>query len=300
MKPTCSRRKPVSSRAEIRAGRAAPRRALLLACIAAAAVLAPVTAAAQEWRTVSSSRSVAGETVLRVDVEYGAGTLTVGPAAAGTLYRTRIRYDGDSLTPVVDYTAGRLQLGLEGTARGRNIRAGELDLRLGPDVPVELALKFGAAEASLDLGGIAVRSLDVQTGASKTQLAVSAPNTEVCRSARIQVGAARFEATGLGNLNAERLTVQGGVGEVVLDFTGAWAGSMDAHVGMGLGSLTLRLPRGLGVQVTRAGRLSSFDGQELTRRGDVYYSENWESAHNRLSMTIDAALGAVRVVWVNP
>lgn len=272
------------------------RRALFVA----AALLIPAAAQGQEWETVSSSRRLAGEDALRVQVEYGAGTLALGPGATGTLYRTNLKYDARSFKPVVDYSNSRLRLGIEGsTGRGRNIRSGELDLRLSPDVPVELELKFGAAEAALELGGMRVRSLDVQTGASKTTLNVSRPNTVRCESAQLVVGAARFEATGLGNLNARQLSMKGGVGEVVLDFTGAWAEDMNARIEMGLGSLTLRVPRTLGLRVNRGGVLTSFDSEGLVKRGNSYYSENWASADRKLSLDLDAAFGSIRVVWVD-
>lgn len=257
--------------------------------------------AQEDWRTLNNSRQSDGEELLRVAVEYGAGTLSIGSGEAGMLYNARVHYDAETFRPVVTYADSRLRLGVEGGGGrgGRNIRAGELDLKLSPAVPVELELKFGAADAKLDLGGLRVRRLDIQTGASRTMLSVPEPNLETCRFAQIQVGAARFEGTGLGNLNAERLSVQGGVGEVTLDFTGAWASAMTANIEMGLGSLTLRLPRGLGVRVTRVGRLASFDSEGLTKRGDSYYSANWDAGDENLSLDIKAALGSIRVVWVD-
>jgi hypothetical protein len=183
--------------------------------------------------------------------------------------------------------------------RGRNIRGGELDLQFSPDVPLALSLQFGAAEATLDLGGLAIRDIDVQTGASRTDLRVSQPNLITCESAVISVGAAKFTASGLGNLNARRLEVKGGVGEMTLDFTGAWQADMEASINMGLGSLILRIPRSIGVGVTRSGVLTSFDSEGLTKRGNSYYSENWDSAARKLTINIDAALGSIRVVWVD-
>jgi hypothetical protein len=263
-------------------------------------LLLPLQASAQEWETSNTSRRVAGEKVLRVDLEYGAGTLALGPGPSGTLYRTNLRYDARSFKPVVDYADSRLRVGLSGsTGRGRNVRSGELDLRLSPDVPMDLQLKFGAAEAELQLGGIRVRRLDVQTGASKTTLNISEPNLERCQSAQFTVGAARFEASGLGNLNAEQLTVQGGVGEMVLDFTGAWPADLNGKVDMGLGSLTLRVPRRIGLRIVRGGVLSSFDSEGLTKRGNTYYSENWEQSGRKLSLDLNAALGSIRVVWLD-
>jgi hypothetical protein len=265
------------------------------------ALVACDRASAQEdWQTFNTARQSAGEELLHVKVEYGAGTLTMGPGARGQLYSANMRYDAGAFTPIHTYADGRLRLGFESAnVRGRNMKAGHLAVQLAPDVPVELELQFGAAEANIDLGGVRIRQLDVQTGASRTTLDVAQPNRETCRSATFQVGAARFHATGLGNLRTERLSVQGGVGDVMLDFTGEWATSMTANVDMGLGSLTLRMPHGLGVRIVRTGRLSSFDSEGLTKRGEAYYSADWETADNKLTLTINAALGSVRVAWVD-
>lgn len=272
----------------------------LAATITALALLAPAVAHGQDWHTSSYSRQAAGESNLQVDVEYGAGRLNIAPASAGVLYRANLRYDADAFTPKVTYSNGRVHFGIEGNnVRGRNLKEGLLDLRLSPQVPVDLELAFGAADATIELGGIRVRSAEVHTGASRTMLSVSSPNAEECRQLEVEVGAARFEATGLGNLNTPRLTLQGGVGEVILDFTGEWKQDMSAAIEMGLGSLTLRVPEGLGVRVVKDGMLASFDSQRLTKRGDVYYSENWDDAKHKLSLEIEAALGSIRVEWVD-
>jgi hypothetical protein len=273
---------------------------ILIAAALAGSLLVPAVAAAQEWETLNASRRTAGEDLLRVYLEYGAGTLKLAPGTTGTLYRANVKYDARSFTPEVDYANGRLRFGVSGgTGRGRNMRAGELNLQLSPDVPLELELRFGAAEAAIELGGLRVRRLDIQTGASTTLLNVSRNNAETCRLAELQVGAARFEAVGLGNLNAQRLRVKGGVGEVILDFTGEWSRDLDARVEMGLGALTLRMPRGLGVRINRGGILTSFDSEGLTKRGKSYYSENWNDAGRKLSLDLEAAFGSIKVVWVD-
>ncbi|HEX6308579.1 MAG TPA: hypothetical protein VFZ69_10355 [Longimicrobiales bacterium] len=257
-------------------------------------------ASGQDWRTTSYSRQLSGEDRLVVDVEYGAGELRIAPAGAGTLYRTNLRYDANTFTPRFAYDNGRMRFGMEGNSvRGRNIEKGLLDVRLSPDVPLDIDLAFGATDATIDLSGLRVRRAELQTGASRTMLTVTRPNPISCELFEIEVGAAKFEARGLGNLNARRFTLEGGVGEVTLDFTGTWAQSLQADIEMGLGSLTLRFPEGLGVRITKEGLLASFDSQRLTKRGDVYYSENWDRASYKLSLDLNAALGSIRVEWVD-
>jgi hypothetical protein len=271
------------------------------AFVALLALTLPAGTAAQDWRSVTYLRQTAGEDLLRVDVEYGAGRLEIQPAPAGMLYRANLRYDADGFRPVSSYRDGQLRIGVEGgnSIRGRNLKAGHLQLRLGPTVPIELVVKFGASEADLELGGLRIRSARISTGASQTDLRFSEPNPDLCRFIEFEIGAAQFKATGLANLNTERLRLSGGVGEVLLDFTGNWRTDMTADLNMGLGSLTIRVPRGVGVRVHKEGLLAGFDSQGLVKRGDVYFSEDWEAAERKLTINVDAALGSIRMAWVD-
>ncbi len=256
---------------------------------------------AQDWRTVTSLRQYKGEESLQVSVEYGAGNLSIGPAPSTSLYKATLRYDANSFKPVTQYANGRLRVGVEGgSIKGRNMKSGRLDLILGNRVPLDLDLKFGAVRANVELGGLRIRELHIATGASETDLTVASPNQERCSTINFEVGAAEFTAGGLGNLNCEDIRVAGGVGDVTLDFNGAWRVNSAVDIDMGLGSLTLRVPRGLGVSVRKSGVLASFDSQEMVKRGNTFYSENWEHATNRVTFNIDAALGSIRMVWVEP
>lgn len=277
------------------------RTAIATAAAAALLLLTPAPARSQDWRTVTSMRQYQGEDALAVSVEYGAGKMNVGPAERDVLYKATLRYDASSFKPVTAYAEGRLRAGIEGgSIKGRNMKSGRLDLALTPRVPLDLDLKFGATRAQMEFGGLSIRRAHIQTGASETDIRVSRPNTGACSNFKLEVGAADFHAGGLGNLNCESIEVHGGVGDITLDFNGAWRVDSSLDVDMGLGALTLRVPRGLGVSVTKNGFLASFDSEGLVKRGSVYYSENWQNAGNRLSVNIDAAFGSIRVVWVEP
>lgn len=263
-------------------------------------VLPAAAAEAQDWKTTTSTRQYSGEESLAVDVEYAAGKLRLEPAASGVLYRAGLRYDARVFEPHIQYGAGKLDISIGNSrVRGRNMKGGDLSLQLTDRAAMDLELSFGAAEAALELGGLRLRNLTVETGASATAMGVSRPNPVVCEHVEIDVGAARFEASELANLNARTMEVNGGVGEVVLDFGGEWRGDLDLDVSMGLGSLTLRVPRGLGVQVQKEGLLAGFDSQGLIKRGNVYYSENYEQARHHLAVQINAAFGSIKVEWTN-
>src|SRR5262245_9936396 len=270
-----------------------------LPLIALVSAVSAQPAAAQDWRTIAMQRPFHGEDRMRVNVEYGAGRLAITPGTEKSLFHMTMRYDANVYSPVNTYQDGELTLGIKGgKISGRNMKAGRLDLALSPRVPLDLNLQFGAVEADVELGGLRLEKAMIQTGASDTNVRVSRPNPLTCSTARFEVGAAKFAAEGLGNLNCEDLSFSGGVGDVTLDFTGNWRTDGTVEIDMGLGSLTLRLPRGLGVAVHKTSVLASFDSQGLIKRGQVYYSEAFDKAERKLNINIDAALGSIKVLWV--
>ncbi|HIF06864.1 MAG TPA: hypothetical protein EYQ64_07890 [Gemmatimonadetes bacterium] len=128
---------------------------------------------------------------------------------------------------------------------------------------------------------------------------ISEPNSETMSRASMDVGAAEFIVRNLGNLNTRVIYIDAGIGEIDLGFTGEWRQDARVSVDMGLGSLVLRFPRGLGVQLVKDTFLTSLDSEGLVKRGDSYYSLDYEEADYQITVDIDAAFGSIRVTWVD-
>ncbi len=259
-------------------------------------------AAAQSWRSVTMSRQASGDDVIDVRVRFGAGRLNIEAGEPGTLYRMHLRYDEDAFEPVAEYERGRLSLGVEGTRntfRWRKDDSQEMELSLAREIPMNLDLEFGAVRADLDLGGLHMTGFKLQTGASESRVDFSSPNPLRMERASMEVGAADFQVRNLGNLNTGRLEVDAGIGKVVLDFRGDWRGDAEVTVDMGLGALELRFPEGLGVCLERDTFLTSLDSEGLVKRGDSFYSLDWEDAEHRVTVRVDATFGSIGVVWVH-
>ncbi|HET6762916.1 MAG TPA: hypothetical protein VFH27_04565 [Longimicrobiaceae bacterium] len=274
-----------------------------LALAAGATLAMGQPAHAQTWRALSSARQRAGEQSLNVEMEYGAGTLRVQPAGGDLLYRLEMRYDEDRFRPVTEYDAASasLKLGLHGREGhgGERTRGGTSTLSLSGAVPVSLDLKFGAGDASLDLGGMALRRLRLSTGASETRVTFAAPNRVEAEEVRLEAGAAQITVTGLGNAHASLIRLDGGVGDATLDFGGQWTRDAEARLQMGMGSLTLRFPRGLGVRIHKDSFLASFDHPGMVKRGDDWFSTNWDHATRKVTLDIAAAMGSIDVEWTD-
>jgi len=271
-------------------------------CLAAGLmVFVPIGAQGQSWRTVTMSRQLQSNEDVRVFVRYGAGHFTVRSVDEGLLYRMNLEYDEDRFEPLADYSGNRLRLGLESVGRNINLKGrdtGSLELELARGIPMDLDLEFGAVRAEIDLGGLALTDLDLSTGASESVVDVSQLNPAAMSAASFEVGAAQFTVRRLGNLNAERIEVSAGVGSITLGLDGRW--QRDARIGieMGLGSLELHVPEGLGLRLRKDSFLTALDSEGLIKRGDVYESLDFDSAERRVVIDLDAAFGSVAVVWI--
>jgi predicted membrane protein len=121
-----------------------------------------------------------------------------------------------------------------------------------------------------------------------------------CDAFTFEVGAINLRTEGLGNSRCRRIDLKGAAGDITLDFTGQWpANSTTAvDVKVGLGSVTLRLPESVGVAVDVDRVLASFDRSGLRKRGNRYYSANYDTASVKLDFHVQTAMGSVEIQWV--
>ena len=272
-----------------------------------AAALAVVAIAAasvegQSWRTLESSRQLRDSGEHRVRVEYGAGRLDVSSTFEPVLYSMVLRYDETLGSAVHLYEPEQrtltLGLGDLSVRFSRNVKdqtRGEMRLALSRAVPMDLAFDLGATKASLELGGLALRNLRIQSGAGEAFVAFGSPNPLPMRALEIEVGAASLQVRDLANANTSSVRVKGGVGSIDLGFAGQWSQDMAVDADVTFGKLTLHVPRDVGVQVRVQRFLASFDHEGLTKRGDSYYSENWETARYRLRLHASATIGGIEL-----
>ncbi len=274
---------------------------LALALVAGAGALP-----AQTLRDFSTARQLHGETRLTAHVTYGAGTLHLAPAASGDLYRMRLSYDADRYIPLgaFDASSGTVRLGVKGTGGSglRVVSTSHMEqsatIGFSPDVALALDVELGAAESTLELGGLHLSELHLTTGGSRTTVRFSRPNPGRCDQALVSTGAADITVLNFGNSRCRRARFEGGVGRVLLDLSGAWPADASLDLRMAVGALTLRLPRSAGVRVTVSGFLSSFPAAGWTRRGSVYTSPGYAAAARHLNITLATAMGGVTIEWV--
>jgi len=271
-----------------------------IAC--AALVLAPFVAQAQTWRTLDVSRQLRDTSQHHITVRYAAGRFTLAATEDPVLFSMQLRYDETRTRPLHDFDAlaHSATLGLENentrwTTYLNERNRGEMKLALSHSVPLQLNLELGATEARVDAGGLMLDDLRVQTGAAEAYLDFSVPNRRRMRHLDLDLGAAGFVVTNLGNANVSAINVSGGVGSVDLDFGGDMQDNTDVDANVALGKLTLHVPADVGLRIEVKRLLASFDHRGLHKRGNAYYSDNYDTAKYRVRVRAETVFGAIEI-----
>lgn len=275
--------------------------ARLVRDLALALVAAAPAAGAQEMRTVEFARQLRDTLPLAVRVDYSAGKVVVHGTEQPLLYQMQLAYDPRRAEPVYRYepASRTLHVGARRGGGGGEERASggapELRLDLARSVPVDLALEMGAAEADLDLGGMRLRRVAIESGASGAMLHFDTPNQIPMERLELDVGAAAVRARGLANSRAREMRVKVGIGGADLDFGGEWTADMELDVEVALGRATVRVPPDVGVRVETRRVLGSFDAEGFVERDGAYYSANWDAAPRKLRIRSRMMLGELEL-----
>lgn len=178
------------------------------------------------------------------------------------------------------------------------LESGAWYLKFTDSVPLAFDIELGVGEGDFDLTGLMVKELRVSTGASAVSVHFDEPNTSVIEHMDIESGVSKFAGYNLGNANFRTLSFSGGVGSYVLDFGGELRKEVVVNIEVGLGAVTLILPRKVGARVTAEETwLSKLDiDRDFTqRRSGEYVSDNYNTADGRMQISVEAGLGSVKI-----
>lgn len=236
-----------------------------------------------------------GTTAAQVEITLGVGELTLTAGEPDLLFSGLFRTNVPAWKPEVTWKDGVLKVAQPDTRGMPGPGAeNEWDLALAPRVPMSLKLQVGAAKGRLDLGGLALTDFSLETGASDMVVRWDAPITVPMDWLRLRAGAANVEVRGIGYASPRDVQVEGGIGNLMLDFTGPWADSARIQVTAGVGSLTLRFPRDVGVRVVVEGGLSNVQTRgDWQLSGGVYRNPAYGQAGATLEVTLTAGIGNV-------
>jgi hypothetical protein len=244
------------------------------------------------------------EQAVVAEVELGIGRLEVEAAQPSQAYELDLNYNEAAFEPIIDFVREgdnalfRFRLSGEGRV-SRRMGKTRLNLRLNPDTPLDLRARTGVGESSIDLSGMSVQALKVESGVGETRVSMLSPNQDRCRRLQINNGVGALEVTGLGNFGFERFDFRGGVGGSKLEFSGEWRETGRVEIEVGVGGVEILLPRDVGAEINATKSfLSGMNFPDFRKEGDTYYSNNIDRVSKVIRMRIRAGIGGVEVRWI--
>jgi hypothetical protein len=229
-----------------------------------------------DLQTKSETVELGDAESVSVEIEMGAGELVVS-GGAGELLEATFTYNVDELDPEAKYSDGKLIVkhadikeGI-GTFFDLDDYRNEWDLRFNEDVPMEMSIDVGAGRSDLTVGSLALSSLAIKAGA----------------------GDVTVDLTGAPSLT--QLDADIGAGEVTVDLTGDWQNDLDANIEGGVGEITLRLPRGVGVRVDVELGIGKVSASGLSKDGDAYVNDAFGESDVTLRVDIQGGVGEINL-----
>jgi hypothetical protein len=199
-----------------------------------------------------------------LSLTFGAGELNIQPGAETALVSGTATYNVADFKPKikVDGQQVRLETGNLDIHGIPNFKSNEIknkwDLKLG-DQQMQLKINAGAYQGDFELGGLALKSLEVNDGAAETRLKFSEPNKTEMETLRYITGASSVKLSGLANANFTSMIFRSGAGDYALDFSGELQRDAVVTVESGFSQLTIIVPEGTSAKVILKGGLTNVD-----------------------------------------
>ncbi len=237
--------------------------------------------------TDNLSEPLNGATTGKVDIDCGAGHLTIDrltggePLLAGGTLQYLEKQGLPSRTLVAFGSQAALTLQESGSG-GSGLRfpwqacaggAYEWQIHLNPDVPYDITAHSDGGNVKLDLAGMAVTRVSADTGGGNMDVVL--PDN----AAGLDVAA----KTGAGNVTVE-------IGSGI-------TGSNTLNASSGAGNVAVRVPGGIAVKVHATSGMGKVivDSRFSQIDGNTYQSANYDAAADRVEITAKSGAGNVSV-----
>lgn len=254
------------------------------------------------------------EREVKISMEAGFGDVYISKTSSGNVFDATVASDKSfSMDDCVDYSVhdgiGYLHFTTDEEGNKQHhtskssfsfsgIESTDWWLNITRDVPVSLDLELGLGKADLNMTGLSIKDFTLSTGASSVFLRFDEPNKSTIEDLSIEAGLSKFQGYGLCNANFNNFKFSGGLGTYTLDFSGKLNHEVDVNIDIGLGSVTIIVPRNIGVKVyCEKNWIShlSIDDEFRERDDDTYYSPNYNNASGKMNMHVEAGMGSVKI-----
>ncbi len=238
----------------------------------------------------------------RIVLDLSVGNFVVRPGPAGEPIRVEADYDTASFDLSEEYTTTDdgtwtyevsfgARRGFLGMLFGGGVQDGDnrIELIIPRGHPMDIVGKIGIGESDVDLGGLWIRDVDLELGTGDHFVEFRDPLPFPMADFAIDASIGEVEVRNLGAGSPRSVTVEHGIGELLVDLQGSWRQDADVDVKCGIGACRLWLPDSAHIDVRKA---SVGLGESRVERQD---SEDLPEDAPTLHLEMRGSIGEVRV-----
>jgi len=174
----------------------------------------------------------------------------------------------------------------------------ELEIELPRDATLRADCRIKAGEIEMQLGGLRIADFALSVTAGEVNLDFDQPNRVEMESLELKTRIGESTFRRLGNARFRNADINGGIGEMTIDFSGAMLPTAVAQVDLDIGETVIALPHDAGAKlsVSKFLFLSQIDMPfDLRKEGRYYYTENYGKAGQEFQLRISSGIGELRI-----
>ncbi len=247
------------------------------------------------------------DTSFQVNLNIDGGEVEIVRGDRGHECHVYMKYPKEKCTGDVRFNKQRNHLAVELGFRnwsfwkkehGSNSFDASVIVELPNDVNIDLVVKIKAGEINLALGDMKIKNFELVNWAGDVTVDFDQPNRIAMNEFDVDIKVGEAKLLNLGNANFEEADINGGVGEMKLDFSGSKIERSMARIDLDIGETTIDIPENIGVKmkVAKFLFLSNVEYPNwFDRRGKYYYSKNYEESNKSLYLVISPGIGQLRI-----
>ncbi|MEK7727733.1 MAG: hypothetical protein AAB354_04925 [candidate division KSB1 bacterium] len=252
---------------------------------------------------VQNGFKVRSGTPFQLHVDIDAGEVRVAKGKSRDEIRVGLAYNKNQFSHSFRYNESRNALEVQFDKEGwfdheRERTVAEIDIELPSEGELQLDFKIKAGEINMELGGLRIIDFSLETLAGEVNLDFDEPNLTEMASLILntKVGESKFRR--LGNARFRDADINGGIGELTIDFDGEMAQDAVARVDLDIGETVIVLPREAGTKLSVSKFLFLSHVElpfDLHKDGRYYYSANYDRADRTFQLRLSSGVGECRI-----
>ena len=242
----------------------------------------------------------------RLKLDIDAGKVQIEKGDKRDECRVILKYVEDKCKPDVRYNEKRneliIEVDLDGIHWNSEEEKNNIDLQVIVELPTQAVINFDgrikAGEVDISIGDLYIENFELGIWAGETHIEFDKPNKMEMKNFEVDAKIGETSLYNLGNANFEEGEINGGIGEMTVDFHGENPEKSMAKIDLDIGETTIIVPDDIGVKLRVSKFLFLSDVKYpnwFEKQGNYYYSDNYEDEKKSLYLTISQGIGELDI-----